>query len=142
MTDIPEMDRREKIDMNSLVIQIILICVGLVILILSLLSLARKNLEPSACVTWGFISFMFVLAGIVLRPKGLLNMMSPAGLIMLVIVGICIFVGAFDMSIEICRQKRRNNELSMQISLLNMEMEEMQKRIEEMEKQLEENKTQ
>lgn len=121
----------------GLVIQLILIGVGVFVLIFTVLSLARKKLEVNACLTWGIIAIIFIIAGTVLRPKGWIEFMSIKGLILLVIVGFCIFVGIFSISSAVSIHKRKINELSMQVSLLNSEIEDLQAQIDELEKRIE-----
>lgn len=121
---------------SGLIIQLLLICAGALILVLTIFSLAKKKLEVNACLTWGAIAIVFVIAGAVLRPSGWVDFMSPKGLILLIIVGLCVFVGIFSISSAVSTHTRKINELSMQVSLLNHEVEDLQAQIDELEKKI------
>lgn len=119
------------------IVQIILIVAGVMMLTMAVTSLARKKLDAVACVRWGFIALIFIIAGIVLRPNGWVEFMSPAGMILLVVIGICVYVGVFGISSAVSGLTRKNHELMMQVSILNHEVEDLQKQIDELEKKLE-----
>ncbi|MCQ2496991.1 MAG: DUF2304 domain-containing protein [Lachnospiraceae bacterium] len=120
----------------GLVVQLILVGAGVFVLILTIMSLAKKKLEVNACLTWGLIAIVLIIAGIVLRPNGWIELMSTKGLILLVIIGLCVFAGIFSISSAVSVHTRKINELSMQVSLLNHEIEDLQAQIDELEKKI------
>ncbi len=123
--------------MYGWILQIIVILIGLGILTLAIVMLARKKLEANACVTWGFVAAMMIVAGIILRPDGWIQYLSPAGMVLILLVAICFFAGMFRISSALSFEVRKTNELAMQVSLQNHEIEILQNRVEELEKQLE-----
>lgn len=123
--------------MYGLILQIVVILIGVIMLTLAIVMLARKKLEVNACVTWGFMAIVFIIAGLVLRPNGWIQWMSPTGMILLIVVGICCLLGLFRISSSLSTQVRKNNELAMQVSLLNFEMAEMMEKVSSLEEQLE-----
>ena len=122
----------------GLFLQIILIIAGVLIFILDIVLLAKRRLSEPVSITWGFVSIMFVIGGIVLRPNGWIKYMSPAGMILLILVGLCLFYGLLLASIHISETMRKQSEMAMNISLLNQEIVELKKDLAEKEKETEE----
>ena len=82
--------------------------------------------------TWGLISLIIILAGILLRPDEWNRYISTKGMLLVVLIGFCVVYGIYFMSARVSELMRRNQELSMQVSLLNYEVEKMQKCMEEL----------
>ncbi len=122
----------------GLVVQILLIAAGVIILVIDVALLAKRKLSEPISVTWGFAAIIFILAGIFLRPNGWINYISPAGLIMLSILGMLALVGLFMASSRMSELIRKNTEMAMNISLLNQEIVELKKDIAENHKRIEE----
>ncbi len=122
----------------GLVVQILLIAAGVIILVIDVALLAKRKLSEPISVTWGFAAIIFILAGISLRPNGWINYISPAGLIMLSILGVLALVGLFLASSRMSELIRKNTEMAMNISLLNQEIVELKKDIAENHKRIEE----
>lgn len=122
----------------GLFIQIILIVAGVLIFILDIVLLAKRRLSEPVSITWGFVAIMFVVGGIILRPNGWIKYMSPAGMILLILVGLCLFYGLLLASIHISETMRKQSEMAMNISLLNQEIVELKRDLAEKEKELEE----
>ena len=122
----------------GLFLQIILIIAGVLIFILDIVLLAKRRLSEPVSITWGFVAIMFVIGGIVLRPNGWIKYMSPAGMILLILVGLCLFYGLLLASIHISETMRKQSEMAMNISLLNQEIVELKKDLAEKEKETEE----
>lgn len=114
---------------QGIVVQIILIAAGVIMMILAIGSLAKRRMAEQICISWGIIAVVFIVAGIVLRPNGWVNMMSTAGLILIVVIGACVFGGMFVITSRLSEVIRKNNELAMQVSLLNEEMWNLKQRI-------------
>jgi hypothetical protein len=122
----------------GLVVQILLIAAGVIILVIDVALLAKRKLSEPISVTWGFAAIIFILAGIFLRPNGWINYISPAGLIMLSILGVLALIGLFMASSRMSELIRKNTEMAMNISLLNQEIVELKKDIAENHKRIEE----
>ena len=122
----------------GLVVQILLIAAGVIILMIDVALLAKRKLSEPISVTWGFAAIIFILAGIFLRPNGWINYISPAGLIMLSILGVLALIGLFMASSRMSELIRKNTEMAMNISLLNQEIVELKKDIAENHKRIEE----
>lgn len=121
---------------QGIIIQIILITAGVIMMIMAVGSLAKRRMAEQICIGWGFVAVIFVVAGLVLRPDGWVTMLSPAGLIILVLVGACAFAGLFLISSRLSEVIRKNNELAMQVSLLNEDIVRLKDRIDALEKKL------
>lgn len=122
----------------GLVVQILLVVAGVIILVIDVALLAKRKLSEPISVTWGFAAIIFILAGIFLRPNGWINYISPAGLIMLSILGVLALVGLFMASSRMSELIRKNTEMAMNISLLNQEIVELKKDIAENHRRIEE----
>lgn len=122
----------------GLVVQILLVAAGVIILVIDVALLAKRKLSEPISVTWGFAAIIFILAGIFLRPNGWINYISPAGLIMLSILGVLALVGLFMASSRMSELIRKNTEMAMNISLLNQEIVELKKDIAENHRRIEE----
>lgn len=116
----------------GVLLRIIIILVGIVLFCVTLFSLAKRRMTESFCLTWGFISVIIILAGILLRPTELASYISGTGMILVGIVAFCVIYGAYFMSIKVSELMRRNLELAMQISLLRKENEEISERLQEL----------
>ncbi len=102
--------------------------------------LAKRRLSEPISVTWGFVAIAFIIAGIVLRPNGWIQYMSPAGMVLLCVVGLCLMYGLFLASCHISEIMRKQAEMAMNISLLNQEIVELKKELAEKDKELEDKK--
>lgn len=122
----------------GLVVQILLVAAGFIILVIDVALLAKRKLSEPISITWGFAAIIFILAGIFLRPNGWINYISPAGLIMLSILGVLALVGLFLASSRMSELIRKNTEMAMNISLLNQEIVELKKDIAENHRRIEE----
>ena len=122
----------------GLVVQILLVAAGVIILVIDVALLAKRKLSEPISVTWGFAAIIFILAGIFLRPNGWINYISPAGLIMLSILGVLALIGLFMASSRMSELIRKNTEMAMNISLLNQEIVELKKDIAENHRRIEE----
>ena len=122
----------------GLVVQILLVAAGVIVLVIDVALLAKRKLSEPISVTWGFAAIIFILAGVFLRPNGWINYISPAGLIMLSILGVLALVGLFMASSRMSELIRKNTEMAMNISLLNQEIVELKKDIAENHRRIEE----
>lgn len=119
---------------TGMILQGMMILVGVLLLGNTLLSLARRRMTEPFVLTWGLISVIFILAGILLRPAEWNRYISPTGLLLMGLIGFCVLFGAYVMSAKISELTRRNLELAMQVSLVKQEMEELKSWINKKEK--------
>lgn len=115
-------------------LRVIVILTGIFLLVVTFFSLARRRMTEPICLTWGLISVIMFLAGILLRPTELSRYISETGLILVGMIGFCIVFGLYFMSVRLSELMRRNLELAMQVSMLGMENEEIKKKLEELSK--------
>ena len=113
-------------------LRIIMIATGIILFGVTLSSLARRKMTEPFCMTWGLISVIIILAGILLRPDEWTRYISATGMMFVVLIGFCVVYGAFFMSAKVSELMRRNMELAMQVSLLNHENELIRRRLEEL----------
>lgn len=107
------------------VLRIIMIVTGVFLFFITLSSLAKRKMTEPFCLTWGLISLIVILGGILLRPTEWNRYISGTGILLVILIAFCVIFGAYFMSARVSELMRKNLELAMQISLLNQEKEEM-----------------
>lgn len=117
-------------------LRIMLIAVGVVILGVTTVSLAKKHMTESFCLFWGLTSVLFIAAGILLQPMGWNRIMSWSALIIIFFGILCILIAGFYFSVRISRLMRQVTELAIQISLLNQENEMLLRQVSKHEEEL------
>ena len=105
------------------------------LLLLILLSLARRKLTESFCLAWGLFAVLLILAGCLLHPSELNHYISLKGLILLLFALYGVIWGLYALSLVVSKLMRRNRELAMHVSLLNQENEQIMERLNRLEKQ-------
>ena len=108
-----------------------MILTGVLLMIATVSSLARRKITDSFVLTWGLISVVFVSAGLFLHPAELDRYISGMGMLLVAAMGFCVIFGTYYMSIRISELIRRNLELTMQVTLLRQELETLETRVEE-----------
>lgn len=116
----------------GVMLRIIMIATGVLLFGFTLSSLARRRLTEPFCMTWGLVSVIIVLAGILLRPDEWNRYISTTGMLMMVVFGFCVIYGTLFMSAKVSGLMRRNQELAMQVSLLKHENEVIRERLGEL----------
>ncbi len=116
----------------GLALQILLVCVGIIFMILTFSSLAKRRINEAICLIWGITSLVIILAGILLRPVGWKNYISVTGLVLAAIVTFGVLFVLFTLSVIVSEHMRKSNEMAIQISLLKSELEQQQKIIDEL----------
>lgn len=119
-------------------LRVIICCAGVVLLGITLSSLAKRRMTEPFCLTWGIISVVLILAGILLRPNTWNRFISLTGMLLVLLLGFAVIYIAFFVSTKVSELMRKNQELAMQVSLLNWEKDQLWKKLEEMSKQAEE----
>lgn len=117
--------------MSEVVILKLVICmVGVLMLIITIASLAKRRMNESFCLAWGVISLMLILAGILLHPSELDRFISPVGLIIILIIFFSALYFVYFVSVKISTLSREKQELAIQIALLNQENQRIMERLE------------
>lgn len=116
------------------ILRLIIALTGVGIFAATLSSLARRKMTESFCLTWGLMAIIMILGGLFLRPYGIADLISPAGLLMIVIIGFCVIFGAFYITGKVSELTRKNQELAIQVSLINQENQNMLEQLEELQK--------
>ena len=111
------------------ILRIVMVLGGLWLMVMTILSLARRIMTETICLIWGLFSILMILGGILLRPFGLSYYVSNTGLVIILLVGVLGISCAYGLSKQISNMERRNRELSMQVSILNHEIEELWERV-------------
>lgn len=115
------------------ILRVCIILVGFMLLCVTVTSLAKRRMTETFCLIWGGVSFLVIIAGILLRPVILKNYISTTGLVILSLVAFCIICGAYFLSTMISELTRKNRELAIQVSLLKRECEKNKERLDRME---------
>ena len=102
-------------------LRIFMIAVGLVILGMTVVSLARKHMTESFCIVWGVVAAIIFCAGIILRPTQWNRYISWGALLLILFGAVLLLAGAFFFSVRISMLTRQVKELAIQVSLLNQE---------------------
>lgn len=119
--------------MNEVVILKLVICmVGVLMMIITIASLAKRRMNESFCLAWGVISLMLILAGILLHPSELDQFVSPIGLIIILIIFFSALYFVYFVSVKISTLSREKQELAIQVALLNQENQRIMERLEKM----------
>ena len=107
-------------------IRLAMIITGVFLLGITMLSLSRRKMTDPFALTWALISVILILGGAFLRPAELNRYISGMGMLMAASIGFCLLFGAYFMSLRVSELMRRNQELSMQISLLRQTVEDLE----------------
>lgn len=113
------------------------IILGCYLLLMSLLSLAKRRMTELFCLAWAVLSGLMIIAAILLKPYHLERFISVQTMFMIMIIIIGIVWGMWFISTQVSILMRKNQELAMQISLLNQDHEEMAKKLEALQEKLE-----
>lgn len=114
------------------ILRIVLFATGVVMLLITITSLAKRKMNESFCLAWGVVSVAIILSGILLRPSGWTNFMSITGLILVLVIIFCALYAIYFVSLKISDLMRKNQELAIQVSLLNQENERILRKLGEM----------
>ena len=103
--------------------RLFMIAAGLVILSMTIVSLAKKHLTEAFCIVWGIVAAMLICAGIILRPAQWSIYISWNGLLLVLLGAVLVLAAAFLFSVRMSVLTRQVKELAIQVSLLNQENE-------------------
>lgn len=118
-------------------LRVIICCSGVVLLGITLSSLAKRRMTEPFCLIWGIISVAMILAGILLRPTMWNRYISITGMFLLLLLGFAVIYIAYFISTRVSELMRKNQELAMQVSLLNWEKDELWKKLDDLSRKLE-----
>lgn len=116
----------------GILLQIVIVLSGVILFCVTLFSLAKRRMTESFCLTWGFVSLIIILAGILLRPTEWTSYISTTGMILVCLVAFCVIYGAYFISVKVSELMRMNLELAMQVTLLEKENEEVREMLREL----------
>lgn len=111
------------------------IILGIYLLVITILSLARRRMTEQFCLLWGFLSVVSIIFGATVNPSELYRYISKEGLLIVMLGILLIVCAAWFLSIQVSVLIRKNQELAMQISLLNQENEQILKTLRDMREQ-------
>lgn len=120
----------------AIALRIVLILLGCYLLVMTLLSLARRKMSEYFCLVWALMSVLMVLTGLLLKPSSIERFISARGFILIIIALFGVLWGLWFISTQVSILIRKNQELAIQISLLNQDIERLSTEIEEYKKTL------
>lgn len=109
---------------------------GICLLVMAILSLAKRKMREPFCLAWAIVSVLLVICGILIEPSELERYVSLRILILIFLITIGVVWTLWFISTQLSILMRKNQELAMQISLLNQDSERMLKKLEELEKRI------
>lgn len=115
---------------------IFLIVMEIFLLVMAILSLAKRKMTEPFCLAWAIVSVLLVICGILIEPSELERYVSLRILILIFLITIGAAWTLWFISTQLSILMRKNQELAMQISLLNRDSERMMKKLEELEKRI------
>ncbi len=122
-------------------LRLIVILTGVFLLFITLSSLAKRKMTEPFVLTWGLISVIIVLGGVLLRPTEWNRYISGTGLLLVGLISFCVIFGTYFISARVSELMRRNMELAMELSLMKQESEEMKEQLERLRKAMEQKDT-
>lgn len=102
---------------------IFLIVMGIFLLVMAILSLAKRKMTEPFCLAWAIVSVLLVICGILIKPSELERYISLRILILVFLITIGAAWTLWFISTQLSILMRKNQELAMQISLLNQDSE-------------------
>lgn len=109
---------------------IFMIGTGAVLLVIVLLSLAKRRMTEPFCLAWGLFALLLLLAGCLLHPTELDKYISATGMLLILFLIYSVLVSAYALSRALSVLIRKNRELAVQVSILNAETERMSRELE------------
>jgi hypothetical protein len=123
----------------GVLLKIFVIVLGCYLLLMALLSLAKRRMTELFCLAWGVLSALMIIAAVLLKPYHLERFISIRTLFMIMTIIIGIVWGMWFISTQVSLLMRKNQELAMQISLLNQDNEKILKELEDLQENLKKN---
>lgn len=120
---------------------IFMIGTGAVLLVIVILSLAKRRMTEPFCLAWGLFALLLLLAGCLLHPTELDRYISVTGMLLILFLIYSILVSAYALSRALSVLIRKNRELAVQVSILNAETERLERELGELRGKTEEDGT-
>lgn len=117
---------------TAAIVKFSVILVGIGIMAITFVLHAEKKLTVNLAVTWELLGIAAILSGAVPKFSGWSSRLSIGSLAVLLITGLLIVWGVYQMTIQISSLLMKNQELAMQVSLLNQENERIIKELEKL----------
>lgn len=118
-------------------LKIFMIILGIYLLCMTLLSLAKRKMTEQFCLVWAVMASLMIVAGILFNPSQIGRYISVRGMLLVFIILTGAIWGMWFVSTQVSILLRKNQELAMQTSLLNQDSEYMLKEIKELRSRLE-----
>lgn len=119
-------------------LKIFIIILGAWLLVMAVLSLAKRKMTDQFCLAWAILAGLMILVGILLQPSQLDRYISTRVFVLILLMVIGVVWGMWFISTQVSILMRKNQELAMQLSLLNQDSEKVQKELKEIRKMLKE----
>lgn len=107
----------------AIALRIVLILLGCYLLVMTLLSLARRKMSEQFCLVWALMSVLMVLTGFLLKPSSIERFISARGFILIIIALFGVLWGLWFISTQVSILIRKNQD----IERLSTEIEEYKK---------------
>lgn len=117
---------------SGVILRVIVILTGIFLLFVTLSSLAKRRMTEPFVLTWGLISVIIVLGGILLRPTEWNRYISGTGMLLVGMISFCVIFGTYFISARVSELMRKNMELAMQLSLIKQESDEIREQLAEL----------
>ena len=118
-------------------LRIFAIAMGIWLLVMAVLSLAKRRMTEQFCLAWAIVSVLMVICGILVNPSELDRYISMRVLILIFLIAIAVVWILWFISTQVSVLNRKNQELAMQISLLNQDSERILKKLDNLEAMIE-----
>ena len=121
----------------ALFVRIVMIALGVFLLAADLLALAKRKIDSSFSVVWGFIALVLILLGVFLSLGRLSDYMSWPAVILISVGVAALLLGLYKIIQYISMLNARNQELVIQVSLLNEEARQLKEAVRKLQAQQE-----
>ena len=118
-------------------LRVFVIVMGVWLLVMAVLSLAKRKMTEQFCLAWAIVSVLLVICGVLLTPSELERYISMRILILILLITIGVVWILWFISTQLSILSRKNQELAMQISLLNQDSEQILKKLNHLEEMME-----
>lgn len=122
---------------SGIFIRSFMIILGVYLIIMTLLSLAKRKMTEQFCLVWSVLSVLLIILGILINPSQIERYVRGRVLAVFLLAVLGVVWGVWFISIQVSILIRKNQELAMQTSLLNYDNEEILKQLKVMQEELE-----
>lgn len=118
-------------------LRVFVIVMGAWLLVMAILSLAKRKMTEQFCLAWAIVSVLLVICGVILNPQELERYINIRTLILIFLITIGVVWILWFISTQLSILSRKNQELAMQISLLNQDSERILRKLDHLEEMME-----